>query len=95
MELTKKFLNNPIRILKDSNFEFYCFLDYAETRSLADITNSVDSKNSYLGSHGLGIRINDMTGFSLDLMAAEARNTFSGSDVRENPRYILSLTKSF
>jgi hemolysin activation/secretion protein len=94
-EITKNFDKNPLPFLKKMNFEMYTFIDYAETYILADRISSVSSTNSYLGSHGFGFRTNNTSGLSIDFMVAEARNTFPSADARGNPRYILSLTKSF
>ena len=94
-ELTKNIINNPLVFLKNTNLEFYTFVDYAEAYTLADRVSGVLSSNSYLGSHGLGFRINGTDGLSVDFMAAKARNTFPSADARGNPRYVLSLTESF
>lgn len=94
-EAIKKLQKNPLPFLKNAAFELYTFIDYAEARVLADKVSNVVTSSNYLGSHGLGARINDPSGLSIDFMAAEARNTFPSDDARGNPRYILSLTKSF
>jgi hemolysin activation/secretion protein len=94
-ELAKNIEEKLIPFLANTNLELYAFIDYAETCILADSISNISTSNSYLGSHGLGLRINDTSGLSIDLMAAEARNTFQSADARGNPRYILSLTKSF
>ncbi|OUW06423.1 MAG: hypothetical protein CBD16_00220, partial [Betaproteobacteria bacterium TMED156] len=94
-ELTKKIEKNPLPILKKVNIEIYGFIDYAETQILADILSNVESSNNFLGSHGIGMRLSSSEGLSIDLMAAEARNTFPSADARNNPRYILSITHSF
>ncbi len=94
-ELSKNFASKPIPFLSNANLELYAFIDYAEAYILADSVSSVLASNSYLGSHGFGVRINDAAGLSIDFMAAEARNTFPSADARGNPRYILSLTQSF